>query len=171
MSAIGKSIITEDGINALANASASGTSIKPKYFRLSNQDLVLSKNLTASDINCWLTQDISMYQKIDNKTVEFICDVTPTQASDYTRICGLFLEDGTLFMVAKPPYPFPPSLRQTIKVQMVYQNIEDLVNFQYISFDEEKQNMSIVHTAVSCGLEIMENAKQIGLIKQKIGVN
>jgi len=130
--AVGSSIITADGINALANASASGTSVKPKYFKFSNQDLVLDPNLSAEDIVGWRTQDISLYQTIDSKTVEFVCDVEPTEATDYTRVCGLFLEDGTLFMVAKPPYPFPPSLRQTFKIQMMYDNATDLLEFKYI---------------------------------------
>jgi hypothetical protein len=168
--AIGKSIITADGINALANASASGTSVKPKYFKFSNQDLVLDPNLSASDINGWRTQDISLYQKVDEKTVEFVCDVTPTEAIDYSRVCGLYLDDGTLFMVAKPPYPFPPLLRQTFKIQMVYEDITGLLDFKYVSFSEEEQSLSILDTSISIGLQTIENAKEIGLIKNKIGV-
>ena len=168
--AVGSSIITADGINALANASASGTSVKPKYFMFSNQDLVLDPNLSASDITGWRTQDINLYQKVDDKTVEFVCYVAPTEARDYARVCGLYLEDGTLFMVAKPPYPFPPSLRQTFKIQMVYENIDGLLDFKYVSFSEEEQSLSILDTSISLGLQTMENAKEIGLIKNKIGV-
>jgi hypothetical protein len=168
--AVGSSIITADGINALANASASGTSVKPKYFKFSNQNLVLDPNLGQSDITGWRTQDINLYQKVDDKTVEFVCDVAPTEASDYARVCGLYLDDGTLFMVAKPPYPFPPSLRQTFKIQMVYENIDGLLDFKYVSFSEEEQSLSILDTSISLGLQTMENAKEIGLIKNKIGV-
>lgn len=168
--AVGSSIVTADGINALANASATGTSVKPKYFKFSNQDLVLDPNLSASDLTGWRTQDINLYQKVDAQTVEFVCDVIPTEAIDYARVCGLYLDDGTLFMVAKPPYPFPPQLRQTFKIQMIYQNIDTLLDFKYLSFDEEEQSLSILDTSISLGLQTMENATQIGLLKNKIGV-
>ena len=167
--AVGKSLITADGINALANASASGTSVKPKYFKFSNQDLVLDPNLSAGDIVGWRTQDINLYQKVDDRTVEFVCDVIPTEATDYARVCGLYLDDGTLFMVAKTPYPFPPALRQTFKIQMVYENADQLMDFKYVPFSEEEQSLSILDTAVSLGLQTIENAKEIGLVKSKIG--
>ncbi len=168
--AVGQSIITADGINALANAAASGTSVKPKYFKFSNQDLVLDPNLSSKDVEGWRTQDISLYQKMDEKTVEFVCDITPTNAKDYTRVCGLYLDDGTLFMVARPPFPFPPSLRQTFKIQMVYQNASSLLDFKYLAHQETEQSLSILDTSVSLGLEILENSKELGLIKNKIGV-
>ena len=168
--AVGSSIVTVDGINALVNASASGTSVKPKYFKFSNQDLVLDPNLSASDITGWRTQDINLYQTIDDKTVEFVCDVIPTEAIGYARVCGLYLDDGTLFMVAKPPYPFPPQLRQTFKIQMVYENATGLLDFKYVPFSEEEQSLSILDTSISLGLQTMENAKEVGLIKSKIGV-
>ena len=167
--AVGQSIITADGINALVNAAASGTSVKPKYFVFSHQDLVLDPNLSAGDIHGWRTQDITLYQVLDGGTVEFVCDVPPTEATNYTRVCGLYLEDGTLFMVAKPPFPFPPQLRQTFKIQMVYENATELLDFKYVPFSEEEQSLSILDTSISLGLQAMENAKEIGLIKSKIG--
>jgi len=163
--AVGSSIITADGINALANASASGTSVKPKYFTFSNQDLVLDPNLSASDITGWRTQDINLYQKVDDKTVEFVCDVVPTEATDYTRVCGLYLDDGTLFMVAKPPYPFPPSLRQTFKIQMVYENITGLLNFQYVTFSQTEQDLSLLNATAVSGNQILKNTLKTEGIK------
>ena len=167
---VGSSVITGKGIEALANATASGTSIKPKYFKFSNQNLVLDPNLDKDDISGWCLHDITLHQTIDEKTVEFVCDVPPDEANDYTRVCGLYLDDGTLFMVAKPPYPFPPSLRQTFKIQMVYENATELLDFKYVPFSEEEQSLSILDTSISLGLQTIENAKEIGLIKSKIGV-
>ena len=163
--AVGSSIITADGINALANASASGTSVKPKYFKFSNQNLVLDPNLSASDITGWRTQDINLYQKVDDRTVEFVCDVAPTEASDYSRVCGLYLDDGTLFMVAKPPYPFPPSLRQTFKIQMVYENATGLLNFQYVPFSEEEQDLSLLNSNCVLGNIALKNSAKLNGIK------
>ena len=163
--AVGSSIITADGINALANASASGTSVKPKYFKFSNQNLVLDPNLGQSDITGWRTQDINLYQKVDDKTVEFVCDVAPTEASDYARVCGLYLDDGTLFMVAKPPYPFPPSLRQTFKIQMVYENIDGLLDFKYVAFSQTEQDLSLLNATAVSGNQILKNTLKLEGIK------
>ncbi|WP_108062711.1 phage tail-collar fiber domain-containing protein [Poseidonibacter lekithochrous] len=164
---VGKSIITVDGINALANASASGSSVKPKYFKFSNQDLVLDPNLSASDLTGWRTQNINLYQIVDNQTVEFVCDVEPTEASDYTRSVGLFLEDGTLFMVAKPPFAFPPMLRQTFKIQMVYQNATELLDFKYVAFSQTEQDLSLLNTNVVLGLQLLEIKQDLANEKEK----
>ncbi len=169
MGSVGGSIITADGINALSNASASGKSVKPKYFKFSNQDLILDPNLSASDIHGWRTQNINLYQKVDSKTVEFVCDVIPTEAIDYTRICGLYLEDGTLFMVAKPPYPFPPTLRQTFKIQMIYENATELLDFKYLSFSETEQDLSLLNTNVQMGLFNLQTQSDLESIKERLG--
>ena len=166
--AVGSSIVTADGINALANASAIGTSVKPKYFKFSNQDLVLDPNLSASDIHGWRTQNINLYQKVDSKTVEFVCDVIPTEAIDYARVCGLYLDDGTLFMVAKPPYPFPPTLRQTFKIQMIYENATELLDFKYLSFSETEQDLSALNTNVQMGLFNLQTQSDLESIKERL---
>jgi len=163
--ATGSSIITADGINALANASASGTSVKPKYFKFSNQDLVLDPNLGQSDIVGWRTQDINLYQKVDARTVEFTCDVTPTEAIDYTRVCGLYLDDGTLFMLARPPFAFPPSLRQTFKIQMVYDNASGLLDFKYVVFSETEQDLSLLNATCVSANQILKNTLKLEGIK------
>jgi len=108
--AVGSSIVTADGINALANASASGTSVKPKYFKFSNQDIVLDPNLSASDIVGWRTQDINLYQTVDESTVEFVCDVEPTEADDYARVWTLFRRWNTLYG-CKTTVPVPTTAK------------------------------------------------------------
>lgn len=162
---VGTSIVTVGGIQALAKASASGKSIKPKYFKFSNQDIELNPELDKNDINGWITKDISLYQTINNKTIEFVCDVNANDASSYAKIAGLYLDDGTLFMVAKPPYPFPPELRQTFKIQMVYQNATGLVDFQYVPWDEQKQDLSILNSTVTSGNQILKNTLKLENIK------
>lgn len=106
-----------------------------------------------------------MYQKIDDKTVEFVCDIEPTEATDYARVCGLYLDDGTLFMVAKPPYPFPPQLRQTFKIQMVYENITELLDFKYVAFSETEQDLSLLNLAAVSGNQILKNTLKLEGIK------
>lgn len=165
--ATGQSIITADGINALVQATVSGKQIQPKYFRFSEQDLILDPNLKAKDITAWKTQNINLYSVIDNNTLEFTCDIEPTAATKYTRSCGLYLEDNTLFLVAKPPFAFPPMLRQTFKIQMSYQNATGLVDFKYIPFSQTEQDLSLLNSIVTGGNQILKNCLKIEKIKIK----
>ncbi|WP_456390599.1 hypothetical protein [Hydrogenimonas sp.] len=161
--AVGKSIITEKGIFAMADASVTGKLVQPKYFKFSTTDYNLDPALT--DISGWLQKDISLYNKIDDNTVEFLCDVAPEEATDYARTAGLFLEDGTLFMLAKPPFPFPPGMRQTFKIQLVYQNAEQLIDFQYLPFYETEQDLMILEVGAQAGLRHLDLQEEIGLLQ------
>jgi len=181
--AVGKSILTIKGSYALADASSTGKSIKPKYYKVSNQDLPLDPTLT--DISgVWKQADISGYFPVNDNTVEFLVDIPPEQAADYGKTFGLYLEDGTLFMIAKPPYPFPPALRQTFKIQLVYNNANNLIDFQYIPFYETEQDLAILAVSTYLG-EILQThrqeieklkswneslSKELNLIKAKLGL-
>lgn len=167
---LGKALVTADGINAILNAASSGSSVKPKYFKCSNQDLVLDANLSAKDINGWRTQDIDLYQVMDENTIEFVCDVVPTEAVDYIKTIGLYLDDGTLFMVARPPYPFPPGLRQTLKVQLSYSAVTGVMDFKYVSHQETEQDLNLLNSNVVQGNQILKNTIKIEKLKIK-GVN
>ncbi|MEO1927623.1 MAG: hypothetical protein ABGX26_02930, partial [Nautiliaceae bacterium] len=101
MSAVGQSLITVNGIKALMDASVIGKLVKPKYFKFSDVDYALDP--TIADISGWIQKDISVYNTINENTVEFVCDVAPDEAAKYTKTAGLYLDDGTLFMLAKPP--------------------------------------------------------------------
>ena len=169
MGAVGQSIITANGIKALMDVSAVGKLIKPKYFKFSDTDYTLDP--TIEDINGWIEKDISVYNTINENTVEFVCDIAPDEAAKYTKTAGLYLDDGTLFMLAKPPYPFPPMLRQTFKIQLVYQNAENLIDFSYLPFYEIEQDLAILNNAASLGNEILKNAEEIGLIKTYLKLN
>ena len=163
MGAVGQSIITANGIKALMDASAVGKLIKPKYFKFSDVDYTLDPII--EDISSWIQKDITLYNTINENTIEFVCDVAPEEAAKYTKIAGLYLEDGTLFILAKPPFPFPPLLRQTFKIQLVYQNAENLIDFSYLPFYETEQDLAILNNAAVFGDEILKNAQEIGFIK------
>jgi hypothetical protein len=164
MGAVGQSIVTADGINALMDASAIGKLIKPKYFKFSETDYTIDPNL--KDINGWIEQDITLYNPIDNNTIEFVCDVAPENATKYAKTAGLYLEDGTLFMIAKPPFPFPPMLRQTFKIQLVYQNAESLIDFKYLPFYETEQSLAILDTSMTFAAETFEINEKIRLLEE-----
>ena len=169
MGAVGQSIITSSGIKALMDASAVGKLIKPKYFKFSDTDYTLDP--TIENISGWIQKDITLYNTINENTIEFVCDVAPEEAVKYTKTAGLYLDDGTLFMLAKPPFPFPPLLRQTFKIQLVYQNAENLIDFSYLPFYETEQDLAILNNAAVFGDEILKNAQEIGLIKTYLKLN
>ena len=169
MGAVGQSIITSSGIKAIMDASVVGKLIKPKYFKFSDVDYNLDPTIT--DIGSWIQKDITLYNTINENTIEFVCDVAPEEAVKYTKMAGLYLDDGTLFMLAKPPFPFPPMLRQTFKIQLVYQNAENLIDFSYLPFYETEQDLAILNNAAVFGDEILNNAKEIGLIKAYLKLN
>ncbi|WP_456400117.1 hypothetical protein, partial [Persephonella sp.] len=140
---------------------------------------------TLTDLSgVWKTADISGYFPINDNTVEFLVDIPPEEASSYGKTFGLYLEDGTLFMIAKPPYPFPPALRQTFKIQLVYNNANNLIDFQYVPFYETEQDLAIlsVSTYLSEILQIHRQeierlkswneslAAEINILKAKFGI-
>ena len=129
--AVGQSILTVAGLNKILDGYATNKPVAPKFFKVSSQDIQLDPGLL--DISgVWKEGQIDGVKIIDNNTIEFIIDIPVEEAIDYGKIFGLYLEDGTLFMLAKPPYPFPPSLRQTFKIQLAYNNISQMVDFKYI---------------------------------------
>jgi len=163
MGAVGQSIITSNGIKALMDASAVGKLIKPKYFKFSDKDYTLDP--TIEDISSWIQKNITLYNTINENTIEFVCDVAPEEAAKYTKTAGLYLDDGTLFMLAKPPFPFPPMLRQTFKIQLVYQNAENLIDFKYLPFYETEQDLAILENSTSIGELALKTSEDIGMLQ------
>ena len=146
MSIVGGSMVTTEGLSRMIEE---GTGIVPKYFKFSSQDTELRANLTATDIDGWIQRDITAYEQIDEQTIEFVCDVLPGDAVQDTRLCGMYLDDGTLFMIAKPVHTFPPDLRQTFRVQLVYENASDILDFQYLDLSNSDIRIQAVETTVA----------------------
>ncbi len=162
--AVGQSILTTQGILKLSDASRTGKSIKPQSYRVSNQDIPLDPTLTTLP-GVWKSGDISGYIPISNDTVEFLIDIPQEEATGWGRTFGLYLDDGTLFMIAKPPYPFPPSLRQIFKIQLTFSNIQRYVNFQYIPFYETQQDLMILDNIFTTTQSVETLRKDIELLK------
>ncbi len=124
-SIVGAGILTTAGLQHLADAIANNTTIQPTKFRVSDEDIELSPNLTAGDVNWWRVQDIDVSHKIDEDNAEFVCIIAPENMTNWAKLYGLFLDDGTLFMVVKPPYPLPPSIKMTERIRLQYANSGD----------------------------------------------
>ena len=146
---VGGSILTTEGLNTFVET---GASVVPKYFKFSADTVTLNTELTDIDFNSWIQKDISLYQTINDNTIEFVCDVLPGDATQFTNTCGLYLEDGTLFMVATPPNAFPSGLRQTFRIQLVYENAATMMDFQYIDMD----NTNIKFQEVITSIEVLD---------------
>ena len=170
MAATGVSILTLAGLTAYQSASATGSSVQPVTYQFSSRDYDLDDggaSLAALE-EVWKEADISGYFAVNDDTVEFLVDIPPDEAEGYGRTCGLFLADGTLFMVAKPPYAFPPMFHQRFKIQLVYNNASALTDFQYLSFAETTQDLVALAAKAHANLQTLRNAREIGRIKQRI---
>lgn len=163
-------LLTNGGINALVNANQSGILSKPKTFAFSNQVITPAAELVAGDITPWITQDITMVTMVENNNVEFTCSVNPNEATDEVKTVAIYLDDGTLFSVSAIN-GIGIGLKQTVKVQIEYENVDGLMDFVYVPTDYYDLQLSILDTSVSLRLQEMENAKQLGLVKNKIGVS
>ena len=146
MSIVGGSMVTTEGLSRMIE---DGAAIVPTYFKFSSQDINLTANLTAADIDGWIQKDITAYLKIDDQTIEFVCDVLPHEAIYTSNLCGMYLPDGTLFMVAKPVHTFPSDLRQTFRIQLVYENASDILDFTYLDLSNTDIRFDAVDTTIA----------------------
>ena len=167
----GKTVITLNGLKALTEASSTGRQVKPAFFNVSDQDV--SDVYPGVDIDdlpgIWLTDSISAYVPVNDSTVQFIIDVPADKATKFGKTFGLYLEDGTLFAVAVPPYPFPPLMRQRFKIQFVWEQIEAVMNFEDVPFYDFDQDMALLDFAATYGEQLLKNSLEIGLLKQYLG--
>lgn len=164
---LGLSVLTLRGLEAYQAASAVGTSVQPVTYRFSN----LEYDLAAGGVGLtelagvWREGAISGYFTVDQDTVEFLIDVPPDEAVDYGRTCGLYLADGSLFLVAAPPFAFPPAFHQRFKIQLRYGNVAALTDFQYLPFQETTQDLVTLGHKATANLQTLRNARELGLLK------
>lgn len=163
---VGQSVLTFRGLMALTDALQRNRQVKVTQYRASTQDINLDPNMTSLP-GTWKTGNISAYIPVNQNTVEFIIDIPQEEATNYSRAFGLYLEDGTLFMLAKPPYPFPPGLRQVMKIQLVFQNATQIINFQYVPFYETEQDLRTLEATLILGSKMLEVQEDIALLKQR----
>jgi hypothetical protein len=168
---IGKAILTKGGIEAYKNAAVKSASIKPKYFKFSDKEYNLDDafNFTDADIKgWWIKEDITAYLPIDDNTIEYLCEVKPDKAEKFCALCGIYLEDGALIALAKPPYSFPPNVAQRFKIQVTYGNLNKLTDFKYIPFEEIKRDLSKFDAQISLSDQIIKLSDEIEKIKAKL---
>lgn len=165
---MGKTVITLNGLKALIEASTLGRKVKPIYFKVSDTDLGdIYPGIDIADLpEVWHQANISGYILVNDSTVQFILDIPPENAVSFGKIFGLYFEDGTLFAVAKPPYPFPPLMRQRFKVQFVWQQIEAVMNFEDIPFYEFDQDMSQLDAISTISLALFDVQEHLTLLEQ-----
>ena len=164
---LGLSVLTLRGLEAYQAASAVGASVQPVTYQFSNLEYDLAaEGLGLTELaGVWREAAISGYFAVDRDTVEFLVDVPPDEAVDYGRTCGLYLADGTLFLVAAPPFAFPPAFHQRFKIQLRYGNAAALTDFQYLPFQETSQDLVTLGHKATSNLQVLRNARELGLLK------
>jgi len=166
--ATGKTVITLDGIKALTTASITGRKTKPVYFKVSETDLgEIYPGIDLKDVpNAWYQAEISGYVLVNDNTVQFICEVPIEQAVKHGTFFGLFFEDGILFAVVKPPYPYPPLMRQRLLVQFVWQQIEAVMDFSAIPYYEFDQDVAHLDAVSTISLAIFDIQEHLTILEQ-----
>jgi len=164
----GKSVITLKGLKALTEASSVGRRVKPVYFKVSDQDIGdIYPGIDIEDLSgVWYQADISGYIPVNDSTVQFILDIPQEKAIKYGKVFALYLEDGTLFAIAKPPYPFPPLMRQRFKVQFIWEQIETVMNFEDIPFYEFDQDVVHLDAVSTISLALFDVQEHLTVLEQ-----
>ncbi len=164
----GKTVVTLKGLKALTEASSVGRRVKPVYFKVSDQDIGdIYPGIGIEDLgSVWYQENISGYIPVNDSTVQFILDIPKESATKYGKVFGLYFEDGTLFAVAKPPYYFPPLMRQRLKVQFVWQQIEAVMDFSDIPFYEFDQDVTHLDAVSTIALAIFDIQEHLTLLEQ-----
>jgi hypothetical protein len=151
---------------AEAQAMATGTKVRPATFALCSREYELSPGMelpTLDDV--FLTGDIAAAMVVNEQTVEFLISVQGTDMADWCRTIGLYLEDGTLFCAAAPAFPAAPGWELHYKIQHVLGNVEEALDFSYISYDQTERDLTALHAQATLGAQTLENARQIGLLR------
>ena len=164
----GKTVITLNGLKALTEAFSLGRKTKPISFKVSDVDIGdIYPAIDIADLSSvWYQADISGRIPIDANTVQFVLGIPPDKAIRYGKIFGLYFEDGTLYAVAKPPHPFPPLIRQRLRVQFVWQQIESVMNFEDIPFYEFDQDIVKLEAVTTLSLAIFDIHEHLTLLDQ-----
>jgi len=164
----GKTVITLNGLKALTEASSLGRRVKPVYFKVSDADIGdIYPGIDIADLpSVWHQANISGYIPVNDSTIQFILDIPEESATKYGKVFGLYLEDGTLFAVAKPPYPLPPLMRQRLKAQFVWQQIESVMNFEDIPFYEFDQDVAHLDALSTISLALFDVQEHLTVLEQ-----
>jgi len=164
----GKTVITLNGLKALTEASSVGRRVKPVYFKVSDADIGdIYPGIDIADLpSVWHQANISGYIPVNDSTIQFILDIPEESATKYGKVFGLYLEDGTLFAVAKPPYPLPPLMRQRLKAQFVWQQIESVMNFEDIPFYEFDQDVAHLDALSTISLALFDVQEHLTVLEQ-----
>jgi len=164
----GKTVITLNGLKALTEASSLGRRVKPVYFKVSDADIGdIYPGIDIADLpSVWHQANISGYIPVNDSTIQFILDIPEESATKYGKVFGLYLEDGTLFAVAKPPYPLPSLMRQRLKAQFVWQQIESVMNFEGIPFYEFDQDVTHLDALSTISLALFDVQEHLTVLEQ-----
>jgi hypothetical protein len=164
---IGEIMLTNDGLNALAQAQASGTKIKVTHYKQIERELTFDPRLKSKDIKGWRSHALDRPTVVSESVVSYIVDCPIDKALNFTRTIALFMENGLLYALAKPPFPIPPNVRQRFELKIGFSNLATLMSFNYANSEEfDKELRELQHTAL-IGSMLLKNTKEITTLKIK----
>jgi len=165
---------TEAGKTKRRDALANKTALKIGYFRVSDTFIDLTEDIVDLQ-NYWIEKPITAHQKIESDRLELDCIVTESESSHNGKSYCLYLDDGTPYIVGIPPNFFNAGVEQQYIIQIEFEgsNSNELefihvpLNFEA---SQEVQDLTLLDTSLSMGLQQIEISRQLGLVKHKIGV-
>jgi len=169
MNPVGKSVYTREGIEAFRNATVENRLIRPVKFRVSKDNIEIYNGIPSSEFRSyWYEGRVAGY-RIDKDRAEIILEVPPDKAAHDGATFALLDESNTILMLAKPPFPFPPLMRQRLLVQIVWQNLDEIVEFKYLPATEYEQHL-VDWEAVQYFAEFVRQELSSGIVSQTYGI-
>lgn len=164
---VGEIMLTNDGLAALAQAQASGTKIKVTHYKQLETDLTFDPRLKTKDIHGWRYKLLDRPSTVNKDVVSYTVDCPIDEAVKFTRTIALFMENGLLYALAKPPFPIPANVRQRFEIKVGFSNLATLMNFNYQNSEElDREIRELKHTALMGSL-ILKNSEEITTLKIK----
>ena len=160
---ITRGVFTKTGKEALILAQSGSRTFKPKSFKFSEIDYELDENL--SNISGWIEKDISSVMPLGSNIIEFVCKVEPDEAVKSSATCGLFLDDGLMFAIVKPPFAFREQMLQRLKIQFEISNISEIASFEYISVEYGELQLYQLLNIANFGNIALEQEKKLEGVK------
>jgi len=143
----GGTVLTLAGRRALATAVLTGVHPKVQYYIASNHDYALDPAMMSSQFSGWYTHTINGYTPVNDYTSQLLAHIPQEDAVSDLLTVGLFLEDGTLFALAKPPYAMPQGIEQNFNMLIESSGINELLDFSYIPTEVFNHEAELLNTS------------------------
>ena len=133
---------TEAGLAYRREALKNGTPIKLKTFKVSKDDIDID-NLPKDLASSWIEKPITYYTPIGNTGLQLDMIVPANEAIEQGKSFGIYLEDGTCYMLGRAVGVFNPNLKQKYKVTIEFVN-SDLGSYDLTFIENLQQDWNSI---------------------------